>query len=403
MTEREDHLQFFMAISIALHALLFLFYLSPVLSKLSLPSIPTPIEIVEIPRLWAHSALPPVSVPKPPERSPEKARPEAVPPPSAPDQEFRDVVEIPRPAAEQAPRDTRIHANYSQRVERPARARDLPIDNRGLPTTRKSADALAKPTLHESKDRAAEAQEAQKAQKAQARMEAGGRPGAGGAGSSATPGVAGELGSNVSAPIVEDGVFKRRAKPGAAAMPGVGRPGLTGMSAGLRNLLPTEERIAQLDRGRAGGRNNPYNPDLVPANAVMSMDTLRDEDIGYWLTVKSRIALNWDPNRLVRAAQENYDQTVANFGNMSTIAQSAQTAIGAAADQTGLGTTKVKFTIAKDGTVEGKPRITQRSGSDFLDYEALRAVQLGYPFPPVPDRIARESLTLERSFTLGGR
>ena len=406
MTEREDHLQFFLAISIVLHVMLFLFYLSPVLSKLTLPSIPAPIEIVEVPHPRARPARNPVPpqakavIPEPPEAPAEKAGPAPVPPPPPTDRDFKDVVEIPKPAVEQAPRDTRIHANYSQRVERPARARDLPIDTRGLPTRRKTADFLAKPALQESKTRSAQTQAAREAQKGRARDEAGGSEGAGGAEPSVAPGVAGERVGDLPRPVAEEGLFRREAKAGA---PAAGRPGLPGLGKGLRNLLPTEERIAQLEHSPGGGRNNPYNPDLVPANATMSMDTLQDENVGYWLTVKSRIALNWDPNRLVRAAKDNYDQTVANFGTLSPLAQSAQSELGTATAETGLGTTRVKFTIAKDGTIEGKPRITQRSGSDFLDYEALRAVQLGYPFPPVPDRIARESLTLEWSFTLIGR
>ncbi len=411
MTDRDDHLQLFMAISIALHALLFLFYLSPLLSKLSLPSMPAPIELVEIPRgRMAATRVPvripaPAPIPPPPQARPEKAKAEPIPvaeEPLPPEQPPGDVVEIPRPAVEQAPRDQRFRSLYNQRVPRPARARDLPIDTRGLPTSRKSADALAKPTLRETKERAAEAQEAQEAQKAQARMEAGGRAGAGGDGSATMPGVAGERGDEVSKPIVEDGVFQRRAKPRVAAVPGAGRPGLPGVGSGLRDLLPTEERIAQLERGRAGGQNNPYNPDLVPTDATMSMDTLKDENAGYWLAVKRRIALNWDPIRLIRAAKDMYDQTAANFGSTSGISQSAQTAIGEAASRTGAGTTKIKFTIAKDGGQGGEPRITRSSGSNFLDQEALKAVRLGYPFPPVPDRLTRNSLTLEFTFIVGG-
>ena len=408
MTEREDHLQFFMAISIVLHALLFVYYISPILSTLHLPSISPPIELVEIPRLRTPAAPAPIRpsapveipVPAQPPREQAKSEPVAEAPPP-PDQPAGDVVEIPKPAVEQAPRDTRFRSQYNQRVPRPARARDLPIDTRGLPTPQKSPDLLAKPTLQESKDRAMEAQEAQEARKAQAAMEAGGRPGAADAEAPPAPGAPGERGGDLPQPLAKDGVFQRQARAGAAAVPGTGRPGLAGRGSGLSNLLPTEERIAQLERGSAGGRNNPYNPALVPTDAKMSMDTLKDENVGYWIALKRRIALNWDPNRLIRSAQAHHDQTAANFGGASAIAQSAQTAIGEAALRTGVGTTKISFTIAKDGSQEGEPRITRRSGSEFLDEEALRAVRLGYPFPPVPDRIARNTLTLEFTFILG--
>ncbi len=408
MTEREDHLQLFMAISIVLHALLFIYYLSPILSTLHLPSVSAPIELVEIPSLRtpAAPARPPAPavIPEPPRLKPEEAKPEPTPEaPPAPQVPEGDVVEIPKPAVEQAPRDTRFRSRYNQRVPRPARARDLPIDTRGLPTSQKSADLLAKPTLRESKDRAVEAQEAQEARKAQAAAEAGGRPGAAGAQIPPTPGAPGERGGERPLPMEKDGVFQRQARAGAPAVPAEGRPGLAGRGSGLQNLLPTEERIAQLERGSAGGRNNPYNPALVPTDAKMSMDTLKDEHVGYYLTVKQRIALNWDPARLIRGAQNMSDRTAANFGGSSMIAQSAQSAIGEAASRTGEGTTKVSFTIAKDGSQVEEPRITGRSGSEFLDEEALRAVRLGYPFPPVPDRISRNSLTIEWTFIFGYR
>ena len=342
-------------------------------------------------------------MPEPPDSPKQAVKTEIAPAreePHPPEQPPGDVVEIPRPDVERTPRDTRFRSLYNQRVERPARARDLPIDTRGLPAAQKSSDILSKPTPTESKDRAAGSQESQEAQKAQTRAEAGGRPGARGAESPRVPGVTGERGDDVSRPVLEDGLFQRRPKTGAAAAPGAGRPGLPGLGAGLRDLLPTQERIAQLERGSAGGRNNPYNPDLVPTAATMSMDTLKDENVGYWLAQKRRIALNWDPVRLIRAAKETYDQTAANFGGGSSIAQNAQAEISDAASRTGAGTTKIKFTIAKDGSRDREPRITRSSGSDFLDEEALKAVRLGYPFPPVPDRIARESLTLEYTFTL---
>jgi TonB family protein len=187
--------------------------------------------------------------------------------------------------------------------------------------------------------------------------------------------------------------------------PEAGRPGWAaenpGLGSGLRNLLPTEERIAQLERGSAGGRNNPYNPDLVPTDATMSMETLKDENAGYGRGEAShRPQLGPDP--LIRAAKDQYDRP-RRTSSMSAISQSAQGAISEAASETGAGTTKIKSMIAKDGSQEGDPRITKNSGSDFLDEEALKAVRLAYPFPPVPDRIARHSLTLEFTFIVGDR
>ena len=409
--EREDHLQLFLGISIALHALVFLLYLSPFLMSLKLPALPPAIELVELPGRRPAPAPPPLEPPlqpRPPEpetpvaRPPEPLPPEPLPKPP-PSQDFKDVVEIPKPAKEEPPRDARIHSAYDQRVPRPARARDLPVDNRGAVTERREADALARPSLADTKERGAEAQEKREAQRSQAESKAGGGEGTPSEALTArsdTPGMAGSEDA-LPRPLGPDAVF-RRTPGGAPRLAGrPGRRGRPGAGSGIEDLLPKEERLAQLEKSPPGGRMNPYNPALTPVDAKMSMDTLRDENVGYWLALKNRIALNWDPNRLVRAAVDDYERTVENFGSGNALAQSAHAAIAAAAARTGLGRASIRFTIAKDGSLEGKPEVIRTSGSKFLDEEALKAVTLGYPFPPVPDRIAKRSLTLEWSFILG--
>jgi TonB family protein len=400
MVEHEDRLQLFVGISVALHALLFWLLLSPLISSMRLPRIPMPIELVEIPRPVPRSASRPREVPATPQKEAlptPQVRPET--PPAPPNQRFHDVVEIPKPAVEQTPRDTTILSRYNQRVPRPARARDLPIDNRGLPTEKKTADILAKPTLKDTERRSAEAKEAEKAQRAQARESAGGAGGRAQEERVARLGRPGEAGAfTPPEPLGADSVFRRKPGEGTFAQ---GRSGLAGPGQGLKDLLPKEERLAQLESGPKGGRNNPYNPALVPVDAKMSMDTLKDENVGYYLAVKSRLALNWDPLRLIRAADDDYKLAVQNFGSASALAASAGDAVARARAETGWGTTVITFTIGKDGRLVGDPKFTQSSGVRFLDEEALKAVRLGDPFPPVPDRLAKDSLTLDWGFILG--
>jgi TonB family protein len=396
MTERAHPLHLFFAISLGLHVIVFWQVLLPFLGSLEVPSLRPVIEIVELPRIArarrpAESAL---SVPAPP--PPREAAPspevEPAPPPSA--EPFRDVVEIPKPAVEEKPRDTRILSRYNQRVERPARARDLPIDNRGDISERRTADPLAPPAAAQTERRAAEARPEQSAQEAQARAVAGGGRGESAAEKPGTPGAA-----ERPRPVRKGAIFRSKAGDGGDR---AAEAGPAGLGEGLRDLLPTQQRLAQLAAAPEGGRSNPYNPDLVPVDARMSMDTLKSENVGYFLAVKKRLALNWDPARLIRAASYDYNRTVQNFGP-GNAASSARNALISANLRTGRGTTIVRFKIAKNGRLAGEPRIARSSGSAFLDEEAVRAVRLGDPFPPVPDRLAQGSLTIDWGFIYGRR
>lgn len=392
MTERDNRLQIFYAISIALHLLAFQAFLGPFLSSLELPDLPPRIEIVELPASFRSPTLrAPAPVTPPPAALEKAAPPEARPVPQPPPRRAHDVVSIPRPAVEQAPRDDRFLAEYSQRVERPARARDRPIDTRGEISKQKTADPLAKPAEKQTDRRGSEAREAREAREAQARVVAGG-----GAGTERA-GAAGNAGPPV--PVSADAIFRKKtAGAGATSAPATGP---RGPGAGLKDLIPREARLAQLEAAASGGRSNPYNPDLVPADAEMSMDTLRYEHTGYYLAVKKRVELNWDPARLIRSADDTYQQTLRNFGGNSMLSQGAGSAVAEAAARTGRGTTVMRITINKNGRLASDPQMLQSSGSAFLDEEALRALRFGDPFPPVPDRLAKKSLTITWSFTFG--
>ncbi len=57
----------------------------------------------------------------------------------------------------------------------------------------------------------------------------------------------------------------------------------------------------------------------------------------------------------------------------------------------------VEFRIAKDGHLESAA-VRRSSGATILDEYSIRAVQTAAPFPPVPDDVAKETLTIDSTF-----
>jgi TonB family protein len=57
----------------------------------------------------------------------------------------------------------------------------------------------------------------------------------------------------------------------------------------------------------------------------------------------------------------------------------------------------VEFRIAKDGHLESTA-VRRSSGAPILDEYSMRAVQIAAPFPPVPDDVAKETLTIDSTF-----
>jgi TonB family protein len=64
----------------------------------------------------------------------------------------------------------------------------------------------------------------------------------------------------------------------------------------------------------------------------------------------------------------------------------------------------IEFRIAKDGRLESA-YVQRSSGATVLDEYSLMAVQTAAPFPPVPDDVAKETLTVDSTFRYfaGGR
>jgi TonB family protein len=65
--------------------------------------------------------------------------------------------------------------------------------------------------------------------------------------------------------------------------------------------------------------------------------------------------------------------------------------------QGGPGSTVIRFTIARDGTIM-MPQIERSSGFQVLDFNALRAVQLTARLPPLPAAYPNPTLGLHLTF-----
>ncbi|MGA2147343.1 MAG: energy transducer TonB [Bryobacteraceae bacterium] len=60
----------------------------------------------------------------------------------------------------------------------------------------------------------------------------------------------------------------------------------------------------------------------------------------------------------------------------------------------------VSFTIRRDGSLGGAPRLTQRSGNDALDISAQRAILDAAPFPALPQQFNKNEAEVQMRFSL---
>jgi len=60
----------------------------------------------------------------------------------------------------------------------------------------------------------------------------------------------------------------------------------------------------------------------------------------------------------------------------------------------------VTFVIRRDGSMEGQPRIAERSGNDALDISAQRAILDAAPFPALPPQFNKNEAEVQLRFSL---
>lgn len=106
-------------------------------------------------------------------------------------------------------------------------------------------------------------------------------------------------------------------------------------------------------------------PDL--GNRVIPLETQDDRFVSYFLKIKRQIEFIW-----------SYPNEAAMRGES--------------------GSSVIQFTILKNGLLASPPKLLRSSGFAALDREALGAVADGAPYPPIPKRLATDSLTVTGSF-----
>lgn len=106
-------------------------------------------------------------------------------------------------------------------------------------------------------------------------------------------------------------------------------------------------------------------PDL--GNRVIPLETQDDRLVSYFLKIKRQIEFIWD-----------YPREAAMRGES--------------------GSCTIQFTILKDGRLAEPPKLVRSSNFTALDREALGAVADGAPYPPIPDRLSTDSLTVTGQF-----
>ena len=102
-------------------------------------------------------------------------------------------------------------------------------------------------------------------------------------------------------------------------------------------------------------------------NRVIPLETQDDRFVSYFLKIKRQIEYIW-----------NYPRDAAMRGES--------------------GSCVIQFTILKNGLLAAPPKLLRSSGFTTLDREALGAVADGAPYPPIPKRLATESLTVTGEF-----
>jgi len=106
-------------------------------------------------------------------------------------------------------------------------------------------------------------------------------------------------------------------------------------------------------------------PDL--GARVIPLETSDDRFVSYFLKIKRQIEYIWD-----------YPRAAALRGQA--------------------GSCVIQFTILADGRLGAPPKLLRSSGFELLDAEALGAVADGAPYPPIPKRLATDSLTVTGEF-----
>ena len=110
----------------------------------------------------------------------------------------------------------------------------------------------------------------------------------------------------------------------------------------------------------------PQQPSAAQPRATLDLDAQDSSYAAYLQKVRNKIRANWSYPR--EAGERRIE-----------------------------GDLLVEFQIAKNGHLE-YVTLKRTSGKDILDFYAINAVKFAAPFPPLPDAVAKESLTITGAF-----
>ncbi len=139
----------------------------------------------------------------------------------------------------------------------------------------------------------------------------------------------------------------------------------------LKKLFPTFNELTkyeqeQRSRPAPPGPNRPHLPNKLRRSTEISLNTLDYKFHSYYLALKRKIELVWEYPYAARRAGIQ-------------------------------GRLLIRFIINKNGSL-ASVNILRTSGSGLLDQEAVRAIRNASPFPPIPDRMNTETLTVTATF-----
>ena len=139
----------------------------------------------------------------------------------------------------------------------------------------------------------------------------------------------------------------------------------------IKKLFPSFEELTKITEERQNrpvpsGKHRPRLPNKLKRGTEISLNTLDYKFHSYYLALKRKIELVWEyPYKARRTGVQ--------------------------------GRLLMRFVINQDGSL-AEVTILRSSGVALLDHEAVRAIRDASPFPPLPERMNTERLTVTATF-----
>ncbi|HEY4241249.1 MAG TPA: TonB family protein [Kofleriaceae bacterium] len=319
----------------------------------------------------------PVEIVKLPEPHPEQPKAAAPPPPPAPPKPAQ-VVENMKPDQEQDPVNARYLAEWSTKVEKQTVARGAADEK----MVAKSQPKELTPTEHPKDDPSVH--ELETGRMPGKNIKAPDVPGTLSmrAPGSRTPGEVAQdekvrgTAMGAKGPLLADGYMPRRGdglieqqRRERSEMP-QGQNGAGGGVPPVANLKPTEDVLQR----HAGGGNVDHMDDVENGDET-ALNAKKWVYASFFNRLKRQVAQNWDPGSVWRRT----DPTGQVFGSKTRI-------------------TEVRVSLSRSGSL-AKIVITQPSGAQDLDEEAVRAFHAAAPFPNPPEGLVEKDNLITFAFS----